>query len=131
LDYGSAPVPLDEGGGMSGETRQIMALLFGLILGFGTGHLIAHDKAGFILFLILDIGIIALATVLDIAVHTGLFWGFGGLALLVSHVIQGIDAYAAAGARLVQRAREETMEIAGSRDRDGPMPTTRFVHFSF
>jgi len=132
LDYGSPQAPIDEGGGVSAETRQIMALLFGLLLGFGTGHLIAHDSDGFILFLALDIGIIVLATVLDIVVHTDLFWVFGGLALLVSHIIQGIDAYAAAGGpRLVDRAREDTMVIASRRDRDAPTPAIRFYSFSF
>lgn len=128
----AGPVPLDEGGGVSAETRQIMALVFGLVLGFGIGHLIARDKDGFILFLALDLGICILATVLDVALHTDLFWALGGLGLLISHVIQGLDAYASAGGpRFVQRARDKAIAISGATDRVAAVTTSRVFAFSF
>jgi hypothetical protein len=32
-----APLPLDTGGGVDAEVRQALALVLGLIVGFGTG----------------------------------------------------------------------------------------------
>jgi hypothetical protein len=68
----SLPLPLpmpsrpDEGGGagVSGDVIPVLAILLALFVGFGTGHLIVHDREGFILFLIVDIVIIAVFGVL-------------------------------------------------------------------
>src|SRR4051812_21518388 len=38
--------PLDLGGAVDSGGRQILALLLGLIVGFGLGHLIARDRNG-------------------------------------------------------------------------------------
>lgn len=127
-----APLPLDTGGGVDAETRQVLALVLGLIIGFGTGHLVARDRDGFILFLVVDLAIIVVSSVFRFAVG-GWFWGLGGLALLISHVIQGIDALGKAGGpRLVEQTRQRAVEVADvSRGRDAPPVTTRAFAFTF
>jgi hypothetical protein len=126
------PLPLDTGGGVDAETRQVLALVLGLFIGFGTGHLIARDRDGFILFLIVDAAIIVVSSVFRFA-FGGWFWGLGGAALLVSHVIQGIDALGKAGGpRIVEETRQRAVEVADvSRGRDAPPTTTRAFAFSF
>jgi hypothetical protein len=108
---GDSPAPLDHGGGVSSDVRQILALILGFIPGFGLGHLIAKDKNGFILFLIIDVVLYVLW-----GVTWGLFYPVrlvGGLVWLVVHIFQAIDAYGAAGGeRLVQRLRENAIQIA-------------------
>jgi hypothetical protein len=126
------PLPLDTGGAVDAEVRQALALILGLFIGFGTGHLIARDRDGFILFLIVDAAIIVVSSVFRFAVG-GWFWGLGGVALLISHVIQGIDALGKAGGpRLVEAARERAVEVADvSGGRDAPPVTTRAFAFTF
>lgn len=128
-----APLPLDTGGAVSSDVRQILALLLGLLVGFGLGHLVAGDKEGFILFLVVDIAIIVLSSVFHAAFGWGPFWGLGGVALLISHVIQAIDAYAeAGGARIVELTREKAIRIADTGSpREAPLTTTRFLSFTF
>ena len=127
-----APLPLDTGGGVDSDSRQILALVLGLILGFGTGHIAAGDTNGFLLFLVVDVAIIVVTTVVRFAL-VGWFWGIGGLALLASHIIQGIDAYGeAGGGKLVEAARQNSILVADtSRNRDVPPPTTRVFAFAF
>lgn len=139
LRFGLAgtPGPLDMGGALhrGGGAEPILALLLGLIVGFGTGHLVAHDRNGFVLFLVIDIVIIALSSVLNFAVlQGGLFYGIGGLALLISHIIQGLDAYGEAGGeRIIEVTRERAVRLAsvGSGGSDAPVITTRGFSFNF
>ncbi|MFY0522598.1 hypothetical protein ACN28I_05105 [Archangium gephyra] len=138
LRFGRFDEPLrQEGGGrgggaVSGEVRQILALVLGLFIGFGTGHLLARDTDGFLLFLLVDVAIIVVSSVLRWAVG-GWFWGLGGAALLVSHVIQGIDALGKAGGpRLVEATRQRAVQVADvSGGRDTPHITTRAFAFNF
>jgi hypothetical protein len=124
--------PLDTGGAVSSGTEPVLALVLGLLVGFGTGHLIAGDSGGFILFLVVDVAIIVLSSVLTATV-AGLFWGLGGLALLASHIIQGIDAYQkAGGGRIVEETRKKAVLVADvTGGRDAPRVTTRAFAFSF
>jgi hypothetical protein len=107
--------------------------LLGLIVGFGLGHFVARDRNGFILFLVVDIAIIVVASVLQFAIFHG-FW-FGYLGLLISHVIQGIDAYAQAGGeRILERTRQSAVRIATAAPapgRDEPAITTRVLSWAF
>src|SRR5205814_1341236 len=58
IRFALADMPaLDHGGGMDRDVRQILALLLGFFPGFGIGHLIAHNRSGFILFLLIDIAL--------------------------------------------------------------------------
>src|SRR4051812_28432423 len=65
----SLPLPLpmpsmpDEGGGagVSSDVIPVLAILLALFVGFGTGHLVVHDREGFILFLIVDVVIVVVA----------------------------------------------------------------------
>ena len=66
--------------------------------------------------------------------HYTLIGGLGGLAwiaLFVSHVIQGIDAYGrAGGGRIVEWTREHAVEWASSDERAVPVTTRAFaLHF--
>jgi hypothetical protein len=131
LGFASSPLALDTGGALRSDTKPLVALLLGLIVGFGTGHLIAGDQGGFVLFLIVDVAIIVAGALLHAATGVGLFWGLG---LLVSHVIQGIDAYqTAGGSRIVQLTRERAVELAAVRSdgRDAPLTTTRLYGMRF
>jgi hypothetical protein len=132
LGLAGTPLPLDTGGAVDAEVRQALALILGLFIGFGTGHLIARDRDGFILFLIVDAAIIVVSSVFRIAVG-GWFWGLGGVALLISHVIQGIDALGKAGGpRIVEATRERAVEVADvTGGRDAPPTTTRAFAFNF
>jgi hypothetical protein len=128
-----APLPLDTGGAqVQGETRQVLALLLGLLVGFGTGHLLVGDQGGFILFLIVDVAIIVVSSVFRFA-FGGWFWGLGGLGLLISHVIQGIDALGKAGGpRVVEETRQKAVLVSDvTGGRDAPLITTRAFAFSF
>jgi hypothetical protein len=128
----NAPLPLDTGGGVDGETRQILALVLGLLIGFGTGHLVARDRDGFILFLVVDLAIIVVSSVFRFVVG-GWFWGLGGLALLISHVIQGVDALGKAGGpRIVEETRQKAVLVSDATGgRDTPVITTRAFAFTF
>ncbi|MGA9522169.1 MAG: hypothetical protein WBV82_11930 [Myxococcaceae bacterium] len=127
------PLALDQGGGVSSELRQILALILGFIPGFGLGHLVAGDKDGFILFLVIDIALYAAGVVLGAVLRSGLFWGLGGIVWLVVHVIQALDAYASAGGpAIVQGLREKAVEVATSgRTSDSPVTTTRVWALTF
>lgn len=128
------PAPLDQGGGVSSDVRQILALILGFIPGFGIGHLIARDRDGFILFLIVDIALYALAFTVGHFLG-GPFWGLGGLIWIVVHVIQALDAYAEAGGeRIVQAVRERAVELVRREEPprlDAPLVTTRLFALSF
>lgn len=134
IRFAGSEIPaLDQGGGMSSDLRQVLALLLGFIPGFGLGHLIAHDRDGFVLFLVIDVALYVLwGTVGAIVWHP--FWGIGGAVWLVVHIIQALDAYAEAGGeRIVQRLRENAVEIASRSlpERDAPVVTTRVFGFNF
>ncbi|HYO70921.1 MAG TPA: hypothetical protein VEU33_33055 [Archangium sp.] len=139
LHYGRLHEPLRQesggrgGGAVSGELRQVLALVLGLFIGFGTGHLLVRDTDGFLLFLVVDVAIIVVSSVFRFVVGGGWFWGLGGVALLVSHVIQGIDALAKAGGpRIVEVTRQRAVQVADvSGGRDAPAITTRAFAFNF
>lgn len=130
---GEGPTPLDQGGGLSGETKQILALILGFIPGFGLGHLIAGDRDGFILFLIIDIVLWVVGGFVGAFWGGGIFWGLGGLVWLVVHIFQAIDAYGAAGGpRLVEKLRERAVRIAAVPGKESePLITTRVWSLSF
>ncbi|AKJ03640.1 hypothetical protein ATI61_119110 [Archangium gephyra] len=138
LHFGRLHEPLRQesggrgGGAINGEVRQVLALVLGLFIGFGTGHLLVRDTDGFLLFLVVDVAIIVVSSVFRFAVG-GWFWGLGGVALLVSHVIQGIDALGKAGGpRIVDVVRERAVQVADvSGGRDAPTITTRAFAFNF
>lgn len=126
--------PLEGGAAIDAGTRPLLALLLGLIVGFGLGHLVARDREGFILFLIVDLIIVAVSSIIPWAIPgVGWFWGLGGLAKLVSNIIQGIDAYSqAGGGRIVEWTRERTVQIAYRGDgRDAPANTFQMAAFAF
>ena len=132
LAFGTAHAPLrplDSGSALRGESRQVLALLLGVIVGFGLGHLVAQDREGLILFLVVDIAIVIASVILDVAAGFHFFW----LGLLVSHIIQGLDAYGEAGGqRLVERARERAVELASQATPTSPPPvTTRVFSLTF
>ena len=135
LALSSPPLALDTGGGLRSDTKPLVALLLGLILGFGTGHLVAGDQDGFVLFLVVDIAIIVAGALLHVAVGHGVLWGLG---LLVSHIIQGIDAYqTAGGGRIVELTRSRAVQLAAVRSeapggsRELASVTTRVYGLSF
>jgi hypothetical protein len=132
LEQQQWPQALDQGGGVSSDVRQILALILGFIPGFGIGHLVARDRDGFILFLVIDAALYVAWVVVG-SVFRGFFWGLGGAVWLVVHVIQALDAYAEAGGeRFVQMVREQAVEVAGrSRANEGAVITTRAMSFSF
>lgn len=137
LLHGDSPAPLDHGGGVSSDVRQILALILGFFPGFGLGHLVAHDKSGFILFLVIDIVLHVLGWTVGFVVFHGwgLFWGIGSLLYLVVHIIQALDAYASAGGeRILMNTREKAVRFANSDDEGRPNPpviTSRIFKLEF
>ncbi len=133
LGLADAPRPLDTGGAVSAQTRQLLALLLGLVVGFGTGHLVARDRDGFVLFLVVDVVLVTAMVVLGAVVRAGVFWALGGVGLLVSHVIQALDAYAeSGGARIVERTRERAVLVSSAAlPREPPTLTTRLFALTF
>jgi hypothetical protein len=127
------PRPLDSGGGVSSDVRQILALILGFVPGFGIGHLVAHDRDGFILFLIVDIALYALWGALGFGFTHGWVWGIGGVIWLVVHIIQALDAFSeAGGGSLVELNREQALPIASSGGSGEGLPiTTRVLQFEF
>ncbi len=119
-------LPLPQGAAVGAGVRPVLALFLGLIVGFGLGHLIARDRDGFVLFLIVDLVLVAVSGVLNYTI-----WPLGGLAwiaLLVSHIIQGLDAYGrAGGGRIVEWTREHAVEVASSEEREAPVTTRAFA----
>jgi len=79
-----------------------------------------------------DVAIIIASSVLHYALG-GIFWGLGGLALLASHVIQGIDAYqTAGGSRIVEATRQRAILVADtSSGRNDSLVATRAFGFAF
>jgi hypothetical protein len=120
-----------DGAAMSQEGRSILALILGLVVGLGIGHLVAQDKDGFVLFLIVDIVLIAATVALPYILAP--IWWIPNLLLLISHVYQGIDAYGkASGSPLIRRSIENTIQVAGlPGDRMAPAMTPRTFGFSF
>lgn len=141
----SIPLPLpapDQGGGagVSGDVIPVLAILLALFVGFGTGHLVVHDREGFILFLIVDVVIVAVASVLSGVFYAGGLWflgwtGLSGVAFLISHLIQVLDVYGKAfGTKVLDRARYTTMVIDGPRSGPDlllPGGTQRVLNWSF
>jgi hypothetical protein len=127
------PLPLDLGGGVSGGTRQVLAVVLGLLVGFGTGHLVAGDQNGFILFLVVDVAIIVASALFGAVLGVGLLARLGGVALLVSHIIQALDAYGAAGGqRIVEQTRRKAIQVADvTGGREAPPITTQALAFTF
>lgn len=123
---------LDMGGGVGSDARQILALLLGFIPGFGLGHLIARDKQGFVLFLIIDIVLYVAWWVPWVGFKLSPFGFIGGLVWLVVHIFQGLDAYAEAGGeRLIELNRERAVRIAAAPGREEDPTTTRLFSFAF
>lgn len=120
-----------DGAAMSQEGRAILALVLGLVVGFGIGHLVAQDTTGFVLFLIIDIVLIAASAILP-SVFWPIWW-VPSLLLLVSHIYQGIDAYGkASGTPLIRRSIESTIRVAGVQNQQlAPPMTPRAFSFSF
>lgn len=99
------PVPARDEGGGGGATGvpPVLALLLGIIPGFGVGHLVAGSGA-WVTWFIVDLVLFLL--------YYGFFWWFfpgfylGGLfrllvaiAIIVERVYEGIDAFRKAGGR--------------------------------
>ena len=124
---------LDSGGGVSSDLRQILALILGFIPGFGIGHLVAGDRDGFILFLVIDVALYVLWGVTWGVLKFGPFGYIGGVVWLVVHIIQALDAYGEAGGpRIVQAIRERAVELADlGPGRETARPTVRAFSFSF
>lgn len=120
---------IDDGGGLSSDTRQILSLVLGIIPGFGLGHLIARDRDGFVLFLIIDVAIAVVGGGLGWALKApGLLWGLGGILVLVERIIEGLDAYASAGGeRFIEVTRERSISFASVANPLSQIPVTTRV----
>jgi hypothetical protein len=136
----SLPAMPDEGGGagVSSDVQPILAILLSAFIGLGLGHLIVHDRDGFILFLVVDIVLLAVGGVLS-SPFSPFFWlgyyGISGLLLVVSHVIQVLDVYQKAyGTKLLDRTRDHVLLAApppAGPDQLLQTGTTRFLRLAF
>jgi hypothetical protein len=128
-----APQPLDTGGGVSADSRQILSVVLALLVGFGTGHLVAGDQNGFLLFLLVDAAVVTAMVLFGAVLKVGLFWTLGGLALVASHIIQALDASGAArGQRIVEHTRRKAIQVADvTGGREAPVVATRAFAITF
>lgn len=134
LLHGENAPALDNGGGVSSDIRQILALILGFIPGFGLGHLVAHDKSGFILFLVIDVVLWFVGGAFWFAWHGWWLGPFGGVIWLVVHIIQALDAYGSAGGeKLIMQTREKAVRFANSDEGSPVQPAilTRVLKFDF
>ena len=115
---------LDEGGGGGGAARRqriepAVALILGIIPGFGIGHLVAGSSQ-WTIWLIVDI-------IIFVVWPGGFFftgdrtYSFLGLLVLVERIIEGISAYQAAGGGPVFRS-ERAWVAPDSAPRDLALP---------
>ncbi len=97
---------VDDGAGARGgaNAEPALALILGIIPGFGLGHLIANSPR-WTTWLIVDVALLAVWIVgssLDVGDPlNALFF----VALVVERVFEGVDAYRAAGGRLADAGR--------------------------
>jgi len=124
---------LDEGGGagVRSDLAPVLAILLSALVGFGTGHLVAGDQQGFILFLLVDLVILAVDIVL---LNLTPLWGLANIAFLISHIVQVLDVYpkVMGGSRLVERARQRSIALASAFGPDPALPaTTRVFGLAF
>ena len=105
---GGTPLLLDEGGGAGSRRRSVepvVALVLGIIPGFGIGHLISGSPR-FPLWLVVDVAILAFwyfgvwgePYYLDSTPLRGLF----GLLILAERIVEGVDAFQQAGGHFSQ-----------------------------
>lgn len=132
FDRHGMPGPLDDGGGVSNDNRQLLSLLLGLLIGFGVGHLIAGSRDGFVLWLIIDIAVIAAVSVL-VAFLPNPIGYLASIAFLAERIIQGIDAYQhAGGGKLIQLQRDSEVRIASAgNDQYAPATTNKVLALAF
>jgi hypothetical protein len=101
---------LDPGSGAGGGgTEPVLALVLGIFPGFGLGHYVAGapwQKWALIDTIVLIAAIVVTAA--DLGVLEILAW----IALVVEHVIEGIDAYGKAGGKVGARASPRTTAVA-------------------
>ncbi len=108
---------LDLGGGAGQVTRgerQVLALILGIIPGFGIGHVVAGSPT-WILWLVIDVALLVL-------VGWGFWWGpiwwgggLGGLGaaiFVVERILEGYFAYRAAGGRPIASLPPEAPGLA-------------------
>ena len=94
---------VDDGAGARGSTAEpALALILGIIPGFGIGHLVANSPR-WTTWLVVDVALVAvwvIGSALDAGDPLGtLFF----VAVVVERVFEGIDAFRAAGGRFAMR----------------------------
>lgn len=130
-------LPADDGGGAGANvdpgTKRVLAFVLGFLPGFGIGHIVAGDKNGFILFLIVDIAVTTgaiLLTALTPEPIGAIVW----IAWVGEHVFEGYEAYRSAGGeKMVQRAADSLMIARDDLTPAAPrlLPASRAVSFAF
>jgi len=131
-------LPGEVGGGAGADvdpgSKRVLAFILGFLPGFGIGHAIAGDKQGFVLFLIVDIVVTAVAIVLTALAPEpvgALLW----VAWVGEHVFEGYEAYVAAGgSKMVERSARQLMYAGDEGFAPGApqlFPASRAVSFSF
>ncbi len=96
VDRELVPAVLDDGSGagdsgMSRSDRAILALVLGIIPGFGIGHVIADSKS-WVVWLVVDVVLLVVAVAISAGAGSGLAW----LIIIPERILEGIDAYNAA-----------------------------------
>lgn len=131
------------GGGAGGnDLMPVLALLLGLFIGFGLGHLIAGDNGGFTNWLIIDIILLVVIIAVDVLIlgplltwRVSLRSGVLSLLWFVAHIFQGLDAMSAAGgSNPLKGAAEDAFEpvYANTNDKGRVLlPTTPVLSLAF
>jgi hypothetical protein len=112
---GAVDLAVDEGGGAARggqRVEPVLALILGIIPGFGIGHLLAGSPQ-WTIWLIADI-IIFVVWPGGFFVTDSRAYGFLGLLVLVERIFEGISAYQAAGGSPIFRDLRSWFERAPS-----------------
>jgi hypothetical protein len=119
LDLGAdlaARAPLYQRGRAAGDATPALALILGIIPGFGIGHLVANSPR-WTTWLVVDVLLLAVWVIgsavepLDEGPLDTLFF----VAVVVERVFEGLDAFKAAGGRLAAASRPGAGALALAR----------------
>ena len=100
---------LDEGSGAGGGTEPVLALVLGIFPGFGLGHYVAG--APWQKWALIDL-VVLIAAIVVTAADLGVLEVLAWVALVVEHVIEGIDAYGKAGGKMGARSSRRSTAVA-------------------
>jgi hypothetical protein len=100
-------IALDTGAGAGSGTEPVLALILGIFPGFGLGHYVAG--AAWQNWALID-GLLLIAAIVVTAADLGVLEALAWIATVVERVVEGLDAYHAAGGGRIAARTASTRE---------------------